>query len=254
VRLLTATLRIYVDAARDARKAFPRSAWAFFTLLTCFPLLTAVSMLVSPLGILGGIVVSLLNAACAGTYLALLKDAVGLRKPLSFDGARANMGAHTWDILGVLFPLYLVDLVFTVFGAPWVVTLVFGIAVAIFLNPIPEMIGRTRSASMELLAEAWNFMMRSGPEWLAPQVVALAALWLVYPQKALSILALFGPRFGFTTTGSLAMGAGGGAAGWAFGFALVALVHLTMLFRGALYERISSAGGRRAREWQERTL
>jgi len=244
---------MYVDAARDAGKAFPRSAWAFFVLLACFPLLTAVSLLVSPLGILGGIVLSLLNAACAGTYLALLKDAISLRKPVSVEGARASLGAHTWDILGVLFPLYLVQLVFTLFQAPWMITLVFSIGVAIFLNPIPEMIGRSRNGSIELLAEAWAFMMRIGPEWLAPQIVALFALWLVFPSQALPILSLFGPQFGFTTTGRLAMSAGGGVAGWAFGFALVAGVHLMLLFRGALYERLSGAGGRRAREWQERT-
>lgn len=252
MRLLTATVRIYVDAARDAGKTFPRSAWAFITLLLCFPLLTIVGMLVSPLGILGGLVLSILNAACAGTYLAMLHDALSVKRNLGADTLRANLGASTWDVINVLFPLWMVDLVLSLLGAPPLIALVFNIAVMLFLNPVPEMIRRVRSGGLELLREAWQFMMSHGPEWLVPQILALGLLWLAFPAQAQAILSLFGPRFGFTTTGSLAMSAGSGLLGWAVGFGLVALVHLVMLFRGALYVRLSGAGGRRAREWGER--
>ncbi len=251
MRLLTATLRIYVDAAREAGKAFTRGAWAFILLLLCFPALTAAALLVSPLGFFGGIVLAFLTAACAGTYLASLQDALSVRRSLGPAAVRQHLGAHTWDILGVLFPIWIVELVLSLGGVPSVVSLVFGIAVALFLNPVPELIGRTRSGGIELLREAWQFMMNHGPEWLAPQVLALGVLWLIFPSQALPILTLFGPRFGFVTAGSLAVSAGSGAVGWAIGFGLVALVHLMMLFRGALFTRLSG-GGRRARDWQER--
>ncbi|MDP2309155.1 MAG: hypothetical protein Q8P18_24240 [Pseudomonadota bacterium] len=250
--LLTATVRIYVDAAREAGKAFSRSAWAFLTLLLCFPLLAVVGLLVAPLGIIGGLILSILNAACAGTYLAMLRDVLSVRRSLGPAAVRSNLGASTWDIINVLFPIWIVDLLLSLLGVPAVVPLVFGIAVVLFLNPVPEMIGRSRNGGLELLREAAQFMMNHGPEWLIPQVGALALLWLAFPTQALPILSLFGPRFGFTTTGSLAMSAGSGAVGWAIGFGLVALVHLLMLFRGALYLRLSGAGGRRAREWSER--
>lgn len=251
MRLLTATLRIYVDAAREAGKAFTRGAWAFIVLILCFPALMAASMLVAPLGFFGGMVMAILSAACAGTYLASLHDALTVRRSLGPKDVRENLGAHTWDIIAVLFPIWLVDLVLSLGGVPGVVSLIFGIAVALFLNPVPEMIGRSRSRGVELLREAWQFMMSHGPEWLAPQLLVLGALWLAFPTQAMPILLLFGPRFGFVTSGSLAMSAGSGAWGWALGFGLVALVHLMMLFRGALYLRLSG-GGRRAREWQER--
>lgn len=251
MRLLTATVRIYVDAAREAGKALPRSAWAFVTLLLCFPLLTLTSLLVAPLGILGGLVITLLNAACAGTYLAMLHDALTVRRSLGVSALRTNLGAYTWDIVNVLFPLWIVDLVLGLLGVPWVVTLVFAIAVFLFLNPVPEMIGRSRSGGLDLLRDAGKFMMDRGPEWLAPQLAALALLWLAFPAQALPVLSLFGARFGFTNTGSLATSVGSGPGGWAIGLGLVALVHLVMLFRGALYVRLNS-GGRRAREWEER--
>lgn len=250
--LVTATVRIYVDAAREAGKAFSRSALAFLVLLLCFPLLTAVGILVSPLGIAGGLVLSILNAACAGTYLAMLRDALTGRRSLGVSSLRGNLGSSTWDIINVLFPLWIVDLVLSLVAVPAAVPVVFGVAVFLFLNPVPEMIGRSRSVGLDLLREAWQFMMSHGPEWLVPQLAALALLWLAFPAQALPILSLFGARFGFTTTGGLAMSAGSGPVGWAIGFGLVALVHVLMLFRGALYVRLSDAGGRRAREWNER--
>ncbi len=252
MRLLTATLRIYVDAARDAGKAFTRSAWALIALLACFPILMGARILVSPLGFFGGFILAMLEAACAGTYLACLRDALQMRRSMGPDVVRANLGANTWDIIGVLFPIFVLELLLLLLRAPWFLTLPVGIAIALFLNPVPEMIGRSRSGGTELLKDAAQFMMNNGPEWLAPQVLALGALWLAFPDRALTILSLFGPRFGFTNAGSLAMGAaGGGAIAWAVGFGLVALVHLAMLFRGALYQRLSG-GGRRAREWEER--
>lgn len=257
MRLLTATVRIYLGAAREAGKAFPRSALAFLVLLLSFPLLTAAGTLVAPLGFLGGVLLAVLNAACAGTYLAMLRDTLSVRRnlgvsALGFSTLRSNLGASTWDIINVLFPLFVVDLVLGLIGAPAVVPLIFGVAVFLFLNPIPEMIGRARTGGLDLYREAVQFMMNHGPEWLAPQFIALVVLWVAFPGQSLQILFLFGPRFGFTTTGALAMSGGSGAVGWAVGFGLVALVHLLMLFRGALYTSLSGAGGRRAREWAER--
>lgn len=249
MHLVTATLRIYMDAAREAGKAFARSAWALAALLVCFPLLTAAAVLVSPLGFFGGIVIAIVQAALAGTYLATLRDALSSRRSMGPSVLQANFGAHTWDIINVLFPLWICDLVISLLRLPSVVGLVFGIAVFLFLNPVPEMIGRSRSGGLELLREAWQFMMNNGPEWLVPQLLVLGVAWLALPTKALALLQLFGPRFGFTHAGSLV--AGGSAAGWAIGFGLVAVVHLIMLFRGALYQRLGG-GGRRARAWEER--
>lgn len=251
MRLLTATLRIYVDASRDAGKAFARSAWAMIALLACFPILTGARILVAPLGFFGGFLLAFLQAAAAGTYLACLRDALQMRRSMGPGTLRANLGADTFEIIGVLFPIFVVDLLLMLAGAPWLVTLPVGIAIALFLNPVPEMIGRVRSGGVELLKDAARFMMANGPEWLVPQVIALGALWLAFPEHALTVLQLFGPRFGFTDAGVLAVRGGGDAVGWAIGFGLVALVHLMMLFRGALYQRLGS-GGRRQREWEQR--
>lgn len=252
MRLLLATLRIYGDAGRDAGRAFARGAWAMIALLACFPVLALAGALVAPLGFFGGFLLAFLRAAAAGTYLACLRDALSSRKSLGPAVLRDNLGAHTFEIINVLFPIYVVELLLSLARAPMLVTLPVSIAIALFLNPVPEMIGRVRAGGMELLQDAGRFMLNNGPEWLAPQVLALGLLWAAFQSEALAVLGLFGPRFGFTEAGALALhGASGGAAGWAAGLVLLALVHAMMLFRGALYQRLGS-GGRRQREWESR--
>lgn len=252
VHMVTATLKVYRDAAVDASRAFARSAWALLALALCFPLLVVVGTAVSPLGIVGGLIVGLLTAAAAGTYLATLQDALAARRSMGPQVLRANLARYTWDIVGVLFPLWVLDLALSFARAPYALVFAVGVGVALAFNPVPEMIGRARSGGMDLLGEAGRFMLNSGVEWLLPQLVLLGLVWVVVPGHALELLGLFGPRFGFVAAGSLAfVGAGGGAVAWAVGIVLVAVVHLAMLFRGALYERLSS-GGRRARAWQER--
>ena len=247
--LVVATLRIYREASVVAARAFVRSAWAFGLLLVFFPILWFLGVLVAPLGPLGGLLVSLVHAACAGTYLATLQDALSVRRSVSIAQIRANFSRYAGDVLSVLFPIWILSLLVSLLQLPLVPLLV-SIAVAIFFNPAPEMIGRSRTRGLELLGEAARFMGANWPEWVVPQVVVLGAAAAVLPGSALGIVALFGPQFGFVQAGSLVLGGGLGFLGWAFGLLTVAFVHGFMLFRGALYERLS-AGGRRGRAWQE---
>ena len=248
MKLVRSTLLIYQDAGVVAARAFVRSAWAFGLLLVFFPLLWFLSALVAPLGMLGGMLVALVNAACAGTYLATLQDALTVRRPVDFAMVRGNLSRHTNDVLSILFPLWILQLVVGLLQLPLVPLLV-TIAVTLFFNPAPEMIGRSRTRGLEMLGDAAKFMGANWPEWIVPQVVAIGLAAVVFPGSALGIVSLFGPFFGFTNAGSLVLTGGTGLVGWLIGLAAVAFVHLVMLFRGALYERLSTSG-RRARAWQ----
>lgn len=252
VHLVSATLKVYRDAAAEAGRAFARSAWALVLLLLCYPLLAAVGMAVSPLGIAGGFIYSIVNAACAGTYLATLQDALTARRSMGLDVVRTNLGRYTWDVIGVLFPLWILSLVLNLGQLPWFVPLAVNLAVFLFLNPAPELVGRSRAGGVELLGEAWRFMMQNGPEWIAPHLLVLGIGWLLVPADVIPLLQLFGPNFGFVAAGGFALGAvGGGATGWIAGGLFVAAVHAIMLLRGALFVRLGT-GGRRARAWQDR--
>jgi hypothetical protein len=135
--------------------------------------------------------------------------------------------------------------------------------VFLFLNPVPELIGRSRSGGVDLLREAWAFMGRAGPEWLAAQLVAVLAVWALVPSGhgwmgvTVACADVFGPQMGFMGAASLGWSGSGAAVAGVSGVAmaraigLVAVVHLVMLFRGALYLRLEGSS-RRGRAWAER--
>ncbi len=248
--LVRATLQVYRDAGLDAVRATARSAWALILLLLLFPLLTVASLALSPLGVAGGFVVGLLNAACAGTYLATLQDALDERRSLSLSAIRQNLGRYTFDVIGVAFPIWIASMIVG-FLIPPAVSWIFPLAVGVVFNVAPEHIGRSRSAGVEVLRESAYWLKDNAPEWFVPQLFLVIPLLAMRPSSAGTILSMFGPLFGFVNAGALAIGAGAGPIGWAIGLALVAFVHATMLFRGALYQRLGR-GGRRQRAWKAR--
>ena len=252
--MLSSTLRLYADAFADSARAFARSAWGLGWLIVSFVGLMLVGVLVSPLGMLGGFVMGLAQAFAAGVYLGCLQDALSVHRPMGWDLVRGNFGRYMWDIVNVLFPLWIVDLVVGYARLPLLGTIV-AIGIFLFLNPVPEMIGRVRSGGMELLGDAWSFMGRSGPEWLVPQFFFAAAAWGLLPGRGIAGLVqavgVFSPRMGFMDAGSLGLVALGSAGGVLRAVGFVALVHLAMLFRGALYGRLEGSS-RRARAWSGR--
>ncbi len=249
--LVVATVQMYLAAARGAAVAFVRSAWALGWLLVCFPVLAILGTLVSPLGFAGGFVIAIAQAACAGTYLASLQDALTMRRPMRFDALRANLGRYTWDILNVLFPIFVVELVVRL-GQSELLSLIAGLAVFLFMNPVPELIGRSRAGGLEALQEALRFMNDNGVEWLIAQIPSTVLIYFLLGGDVFGALTMFGPRMGFVYAGGTALGAfDGSPTSIVRALAVVGVVHLTMLFRGALYGEMSG-GGRRQREWRRR--
>lgn len=248
--LLRSTLSLYKDAALDAARATARSSWGFLLLLALFPLLSLVGTLVSPLGVIGGFISGLLSAACAGTYLATLQDAMESGRSVSFSAVRGNFGRYTSEVIGVAFPLWIGALVAgAVLPSAAVALLMLGVSVV--FNVAPEMIGRSRSQGTALLADSARWLKENAPEWFVPQLVVLVPVLLLRPSALVTFASMFGPQFGFVNAGALALSLAGGPSAWLTGLALVAYVHAAMLFRGALYKRLGP-GGRRQRLWRAR--
>lgn len=248
--LFRSTLALYRDSAFDALRATGRSAYALLLLLLLFPALALVGMLTSPLGMIGGFVTGFMNAACAGTYLATLQDALEERRSLSLGSIRGNLGRYTSEVLGVAFPMWIASMIASAV-LPGALNGVFQLAVGVLFNVAPEMIGRTRASGLELLQDAVVWLKENGPEWFVPQGVVLLGLLALRPSAFGTVLGMFGPQFGFVNAGALALSVGSGPAAWAGGLLLVGFVHAFMLFRGALFQRLGR-GGRRARAWRAR--
>jgi len=247
-----------------AREALFRAvkAWPVALATIAYALLIElVGRLVSPLGLASGFILGFLEAGCIASYLYLLSRAVqGSR--LKLADLKQSFGAFFWDVIGVLFFLWI---------AGWVVQFAervagdhgdfiaaaYGLSVAVFLNPVPELIylGRGRGRTTDLLLESGRFVQAHWTEWFLPNLlfgVALLALALgrsAFNFETLSqtLPALFSLQTGYSLGNSLARFSDL----WALPLVL-ALVHYAMVFRGLLFQEITS-GNWKSRAFRART-
>src|SRR5690606_37806913 len=116
------------------------------------------------------------------------------------------------------------------------------LAVALLVNPIPELIVHDRSEAMALPGRAVAFMRDNWPEWLLVHGLAFAgtaALLAVFaPFGALLlffVVEIFSPWMGFMGLGPLGLSLLGlGPVGVALAVAVLAGSHAGMLFRSFL--------------------
>jgi hypothetical protein len=246
--------RLYRDtgalAFRRALKAWP----AAFSLIVYAVIFAVAARLLGGLGIIGGLLLSLVAAACGSGYLYLLLQAVrGL--PLRWEDLRRGFGALFCDVISVMFALWIIGLgvMLLVRGAgpngPAISAMV-GLAMAFFLNPVPELIYLGRSRSFDLLLESARFVLANPIVWFLPNLVF--ALLFLAPSGALAVghpgelLLVFSAIF---SPGGLAR-VFAALPFWTFPLLLL-LLHYVMVFRGLLFEAITSGSARR-REWQAR--
>jgi hypothetical protein len=247
-----------------AREAFVRAsrAWPVALATVGYSLIFELAgRLVAPLGWAGGFILGFLEAGCIASYLYLLSRAVqGSR--LKLADLKHSLGAFFWDVVGVLFALWIASFVVQFATqaagdhAPFVAA-VYGLAVAVFLNPVPELIylGRAQGRTTELLLESGRFVQRHWMEWFLPNLlfgVALLALALgrsAFNFETLSqtLPALFSLQMGYSLGNSLLQG----SALWAWPL-LLGLVHYAMVFRGLLFQEIAS-GNWKARAFRAGT-
>jgi hypothetical protein len=124
----------------------------------------------------------------------------------------------------------------------------FTVATFLALNALPEMLGRSREGGAALAVACARFMLDNGIEWFLFQLPLVAVFFAL---GSVDLATAAGPSFSFVHGGqALLARAGGGPIAWATGLAVVAALHLLMLMRGAVYERLAG-GGRRSRTWAE---
>ena len=247
-------LALYRDTAvlafKRALKAWPVA----FSLILYVAILAMAAKLLSGLGIIGGFMVGLVAAACASSYLHLLLQAVrGL--PLRLEDVRRGFSAMFGQVISVMFALWIIGLLvmLLVRGAgPQgdAISAMIGLAMAFFLNPVPELIYLGRSRSFDLLLESARFVMANPVVWFLPNLVF--AIILLFPTGALAVnhpgelllvfSAVFSPGGVIAFFGLLPL--------WLIPLLLL-VVHYAMVFRGLLFEGLASGSARR-RAWQAR--
>lgn len=170
------------------RRAFTRAAilaarnWP--VLLTAFVysgLSTAATWAAGWMGIFGGILVSLVSAACVSSFLHLVEVIVQTGK-VNLEDFRRSFGVYLWDVVGLSFLTWL----FFAFVTPLfaglpegpVLLLCLQIALFVFFNAVPELIYLGRLHLFDLLVQSYRFISENWVEWL-PANIAVAGLLVV---------------------------------------------------------------------------
>jgi hypothetical protein len=250
---------LFVEVAGTAAKRAANGWPAALAVLLYAVVMLAAGMLLGPLKTVGGFIIGIIEAACISNYLHLLSVVVGGTK-LGWVDLKAGFFALLWDVIGVLFVLWVasfgVDLLQQAAGDHGeAITAGYGLLVAIFLNPVPELIYQRRSAgrTTDLLLASARFVQEHWIEWFLPNLLfGIALLALVVGIHGLDAKTLMVTLPGlFTLQGAYRLAPALLAVPGAVWVAplVLALCHYAMVFRGVLFKEIQG-GGWRARAFR----
>jgi hypothetical protein len=237
-------LRIYKDTFVLAFKRAV-AAWPLAILLLVYAFLIGVGMVLTrPLGIVGGFAVGLIVAACVSGYLSMLAQAVrGL--PVRFADLRSSFGALFWDVISVMFAVWILDLLVSLIanGAGHngdAIAAMAALAMAFFLNPLPEMIYRQQGRSFDLLLQSMRFVLANPVAWFLPNLIFFCII--LAPTGRLNVglgnlLITFSQIFSLRGLPSAFLG----GSPWVLPL-LLAFFHYVMVFRGLLFDALASGG------------
>jgi hypothetical protein len=245
--------RLAGNAIRLALRGWP-AAIALFVYAVVFQL---AGSLLGQLGMIGGFVVGFVMAFLISSYLHLVSLAVAGR-PIRLPDLRESFGARFWDVVSVLFALWVIELglgflTSSAGSRGEIVMVLVGLAMAVFFNPVPELIylARGQVRSFALLGAAGRFISAHWPEWLGPNVliaaVILAPAGLIQSgpvaARILSLQALFSLQGLVVTVLVIPV--------WLKPIMLI-FITWAMVFRGLLFIELTTGPTRRQREWAAR--
>ena len=145
-------------------------------------LLAVAAMLLSPLGIIGGLIMGIVLAACASSGLYLIENVVRMNKATLQDFTR-GFSVYLWDILTIAF--HLLDPHETA-GPGGFYNSERSLALSRssdslvrHLQPVPELIYQGRVSGLALLSASYQFIVENWVEWLFPNLLIGVAGYLL---------------------------------------------------------------------------
>ena len=227
---LQATLAMY-------RRAFARAATLTLTnwpvLITLFvyaAIVVGAVAIGSLLGLLGGLLVGIVWAACVGSFLHLVEMMVRTSR-VTLEDFRRSFGTYVWDVMGVLFILWMFMLLIepalrSMDRGPAIVLSAY-LLILVFFNAVPELIYLGHFSSLQLLRESYVFIGENWIEWFPASLTTMAALyWVATPP--------LGGLFGWLQTALVAL-----------------LLYFAMVVRGLLFIELHDSN-QRSRAFQQR--
>jgi hypothetical protein len=255
------TVKLYGWVALQALRLAAK-AWAVALVVVGYAFLMGLAaQLLAPLGMVGGFLLGILEALVISSYLYLLSQAVAGSR-ISLTDLRRNFASLFIEVIGVLFILWIAGyavgfLARLAADRAAFVMAAYGLAVAVFLNPVPEIIyqGRAPGRATELVMASVHFIQQHWIEWFVPNILfGVALVAIAYGGTALNaetlmttLPGLFSLQGGYQLAPSLLSG---GRPLWQWPI-LLALVHYAMVYRGVLFHELAS-GGWRVRAFRSR--
>jgi len=193
---LADTAALYGRVFRRAAELTVRN-WPLAFLAVGYPmLLAALSSVLGPYGFVGGILWTAAAAACFSSWLYFMEQIVRGRGRVDLHDLSSSFGAYLGDLLNVGFLLFLLQLVAAFVLAPFPpLLIVFGLAVFVFLNAVPELVYLGRSGAAELLAESYRFIGANWIEWFPANLLLVAVVLgvdLVLPEGPFGLISAAG--------------------------------------------------------------
>jgi hypothetical protein len=188
------TLAMYGRVFRRAAELLRRN-WQVALLASAYVL--ALGMLggvLTPFGLVGGIIWTTARAAACGSWLVFVEQVVRNGRANLRD-LPSSFGTYFGDMLNIFFLLFLGQ--FALLQFPFLFIL-FLLAALVFLNAVPEIVYLGRSSTMELLAESYRFIGANWIEWFPPNlvlIVVLAAVHALLPPSPFGVVRAVGIGF-----------------------------------------------------------
>jgi hypothetical protein len=182
VELLSATLHLYRQALQATWRSLMRS-WVTVAALIGFALLfVGAARIVGSLGMIGGVLLGLVNALLVGATLRLIEQSLSAARTIQLTDVTESFGHYFWDVIGVGFVLWLpmMALDMGTQANPYGGFLSAAVTLLLFLllNAAPEVIYQIRHDSpLDVFKASYEFVLEHWIEWFLP--FAILALPIV---------------------------------------------------------------------------
>ena len=177
--------RVFMRAATLALSNWPvlGSVFAYGAIVT------VTSYVAVFLGIAAGFLMGFVIAACVGSFLYLVEMMVRTNR-VSWEDFRRSFGAYVWDVIGVLFVLWMWQLASQMLlqtPQAFVVVMCINILILVLFNAVPELIYLGHHSLMALLSESYRFVAENWIEWFPPNILAMVALAFLWQLPASNV-------------------------------------------------------------------
>lgn len=178
MKIFQVTIWLYTTALAKSWDCVRKNWIVSFAPVAYGIILTLAGIIAGPLGMIGGLVYSLVSSACASSGLYLVKNMIESGKTDVNDFLNGFL-VYLGELITFFFILWLPMWAAANFlaGVPngALIYLLLRLGLFLLLNAVPEIIYQGRVSGLELIGASYNFIVENWIEWLVPNLILFAA-------------------------------------------------------------------------------